>query len=106
MIWVADRFPLSPSGLRKLIDEGVAVYPASAIGSTIGLSGDKKTDAVPLLALAAMTGGVANVDNDDADIFIRKALDDGRISYTIGFYQPSEDEPSPPGKPANLPRKK
>lgn len=51
---------------------------------------------MPLLALAAMTGGVANVDNDDIDVFIRKALDDGRTSYTLGFYQPNEDLPAKP----------
>jgi hypothetical protein len=44
------------------------------------------------------------VDNDDLDIFIRKALDDGRISYTLGFYQSSQyqsndDKPSTPGQP-------
>ena len=104
LIWLADGFPLSPSGLRKLLDAGVAVYPGSANGSTIAVASEKRADAVPLLALAAMTGGVANVDNDDLDVFIRKALDDGRISYTLGFYQSSQsqskdDKPSTPGKP-------
>jgi VWFA-related protein len=100
LIWLADGFPLSAPGLRKLIDAGVAVYPGAAKGSTIGLSGEKRADAVPLLALAAMTGGVANIDNDDTDIFIRKALNDGRISYTLGFYQssPSDDKPPKPNQ--------
>jgi VWFA-related protein len=92
LIWLADGFPLSPSGLRKLLDAGVAVYPGSALGSTIALASEKKDAAIPLLALAAMTGGVANVDNDDLDIFIRKALDDGRISYTLGFYQSNQNQ--------------
>ena len=93
--------PLSPSGLRKLIDAGVAVYPGAAKGSTIAVAGEKNADAVPQLALAAMTGGLANIDNDETDIFIRKALNDGRISYTLGFYQssPSDDQPPSPNQP-------
>ncbi len=99
LIWLADGFPLSAPGLRKLIDAGVAVYPGAAKGSAIALSGEKRADAVPLLALAAMTGGVAKTDDDDMDIFIRKALDDGRISYTLGFYQSNDDKPATPNQP-------
>lgn len=47
-----------------------------------------------------MTGGVANVDDDNLDVFIRKAVDDDRVSYTLGFYQSSEDTPSASGRPA------
>jgi VWFA-related protein len=102
LIWLADGFPLSAPGLRKLIDAGVAVYPGAAKGSTIAVASEKRADAVPLLALAAMTGGIANIDNDATDLFIRKALNDGRISYTLGFYQssPSNDgTPSTPNQP-------
>jgi VWFA-related protein len=101
LIWIADGFPLSPSGLRKLIDAGVAVYPANSRGSTIAVASEKSADAIPLLALAAMTGGLAAADDDDLDRFIRRALNDGRISYTLGFYQssPSDDKPPTPNQP-------
>ncbi len=44
------------------------------------------------------------MDNDDLAVFIRKALGDGRIGYTLGFYQSSQypsndDKPSTLGQP-------
>jgi hypothetical protein len=45
-------------------------------------------------AIASFTGGVAYYGRNDLDVAMREALDDGRISYTLGFYQPGDD-PSP-----------
>jgi VWFA-related protein len=91
LIWLAANFHVGREALRKLIDAGVAVYPVDAIGSTIGLESDKKAHNAPLLALAAITGGVAYFDRDDLDVAVREALDDGRFGYTLGFYQTGED---------------
>jgi len=91
LIWLTTTFRLKPSNLQKLINANVAVYPVDTIGSTIGLPRDKEIHAAPIRALAAMTGGVAYVDRDDLDVAIREALNDGRISYTLGFYRPDQD---------------
>jgi VWFA-related protein len=94
LIWLAAQFPLSPSTLQRLINAGVAIYPVDAVGSTIALAADKADHSAALRALAAMTGGVAYFDRDDLDVAVREALDDGRVSYTLGFY-PSGDVSKP-----------
>ena len=90
LIWLTTMFRLKPSNLQKLINANVAIYPVDTIGSTIGLPRDKELHAAPIRALAAMTGGVAYVDRDDLDVAIGEALNDGHISYTLGFYRPDE----------------
>jgi VWFA-related protein len=91
LIWLATNFQISPPALRKLIDAGVAVYPVDAIGSMIATAAEKEARSAPLRALAAITGGVAYFDRDDLDVAVRDALDDGRVSYTLGFYQTGDD---------------
>jgi VWFA-related protein len=90
LIWLAQKFPLSPAALQRLLNAGVAIYPVDAIGSTIALAGEKEAHAAPIRALARMTGGVAYVDRDDVDVAIRESLEDGHISYTLGFYASDE----------------
>src|SRR5678815_3732603 len=41
--------------------------------------------------IAAQTGGRAFYSRNDLDIAMREAMDDGRISYTLGFYQPGDE---------------
>jgi len=36
--------------------------------------------------IAALTGGVASYLRNDIHVAIREAIDDGRVSYTLGFY--------------------
>jgi VWFA-related protein len=91
MIWLTSRFHLGTVGLTKLLNAGVSVYPVDTAGSTIALESDKKAHAAGLLAIAAITGGVAYVDRDDLDVAIRESLADGRVSYTLGFYRPDQD---------------
>jgi VWFA-related protein len=95
LIWLTTTFHLSPSNLRKLINAGVAIYPVDTQGSTIALAADKAARAATLGAIAAQTGGVAFVDRDDLDVGIRGALEDGRISYTLGYYRPDRDNNKP-----------
>jgi VWFA-related protein len=90
LIWIAQKFPLSPAALQRLLNAGVAIYPVDAIGSTIALASEKEAHAAPIRALARMTGGVDYVDRDDVDVAIRESLEDGHISYTLGFYASDE----------------
>ena len=94
LIWIAQKFPLSPNALQRLVNAGVAIYPVDAIGSTIAVAGEKEAHAAPIRALARMTGGVAYVDRDDLDVAIRESLEDGHISYTLGFYTTDEQSGS------------
>jgi VWFA-related protein len=95
LIWIAQKFPLSPAALQRLMNAGVAIYPIDAIGSTIALESEKVAHAGPIRALARVTGGVAYVDRDDLDVAIRESLEDGRISYTLGFYEAGDSPPGP-----------
>ncbi|HEY6345045.1 MAG TPA: VWA domain-containing protein [Bryobacteraceae bacterium] len=91
LIWLTTTFRLKPSNLQRLINANVAIYPVDTIGSTIGLAAYKEARYAPIRALAAITGGKAYLDRDDLDVAIGDALNDGRISYTLGFYRPEAD---------------
>ena len=91
LIWVTSMFRVSPANVKRLVDANVAIYPVDAIGSMIGTPEAKRDRYAPLIALAAMTGGLAVYDRDDFDAGIRNALSDGRTSYALGFYPPAED---------------
>ncbi len=91
LIWLATNFQISRAALRKLIDAGVAVYPVDAIGSTVAIASVKEARSAPLRALAAITGGIAFIDRNDLDAAVREALDDGRVSYTLGIYQTGDE---------------
>src|ERR1035441_6631543 len=45
--------------------------------------------------IAALTGGVASYLRNDIDVAIREAIDDGRVSYTLGFYPSGGDRAVP-----------
>ena len=87
LIWLATSFRVKPANLQKILNANVAVYPVDLVGSTIGLEADKRMHEAPIRALAAMTGGKAYIDRDDLDVAIAEALNDGRFSYTLGFYR-------------------
>ncbi len=91
LIWIAWQFPFSPAAVQKLKNADIALYPVDAHGSVIGMKSEKSDVTSPLRALAAATGGVAYFDRDDLDVVIRDALEDGRVSYTLGFYPPGDD---------------
>lgn len=92
LLWLTTTFAVTGANLQRLVNADVAIYPVDTLGSMIGLAADKEARYAPLRAMAAMTGGVAYYDRDDLDAAIHEALNDGRISYTIGFYQPDEDD--------------
>jgi VWFA-related protein len=91
LIWLTSTFRVKPSNLQMLLNANVAVYPVDTVGSTIGLAIEKQPRYAPINALAAITGGKAYVDRDDLDVAIGDALNDGRFSYTLGFYRPEQD---------------
>jgi VWFA-related protein len=93
LIWLSDRFAIGPQALRKLTAAGVSIYPVDVDGVPCG------GDWCPPLSrptsqmdrIAALTGGVAYHGRNDIDVAIRAALDDGRVSYTLGFYRNDDD---------------
>jgi VWFA-related protein len=101
LIWVTSVFHLSPANVKRLVDANVAIYPVDAIGSMIGPPSAKKERYAPLIALAAMTGGLAIYDRDDFDAGIREALSDNRTSYELGFYPSPNDGASDDNAPVH-----
>jgi VWFA-related protein len=88
LIWMAGQFPVSPAALQKLKNAGVAIYPVDVHASMKTVQEcDKSGGYQALRALAATTGGVAFYCRQDLDAAIGEAMEDGRVSYTLGFYQ-------------------
>ncbi len=92
LIWLAGVFQISPTALQKFTNAGVAIYPVDVHASTHTPGECDKADVYKALqALAATTGGRAYYCRHDLDAAIGEAMDDGRGSYTLGFY-PSRDD--------------
>lgn len=94
LIWLTTAFHLSPSNLRKLINAGVTIYPVDTLGSTIALKTFKDERAAQMAQFAAATGGKYYTDRDDLDVAIEDAMNDGRVSYLLGFYRPDQSQAS------------
>ena len=87
LIWLTDKFAIGPRAIQKLNAAGVSIYPVDVDGVCTRCArsiGDP-------YKIAALTGGVAYTRRNDLEIAIREAMDDGRVSYTLGFY-PSRDD--------------
>jgi VWFA-related protein len=83
-------YPVDPGGVRT-----DRMYRASNNGRPSGgrfiTAGEKAAPQIATIrAIAKQTGGIAYVNNAIARN-IREAVDDGRITYTIGFY-PTQDQ--------------
>lgn len=109
LIWLSDAFPLIINGsvipganqlevvyyqnlerlLAKLNRADVAVYPVDARG----LSATTRSYTGTMLQLAERTGGTAFFDRNDLDEGVRLALEDMRLSYTLGFHVPAGAAP-------------
>jgi VWFA-related protein len=68
LIWMANQFPITPSQLQRLTNAGVAIYQVNE-------------------------AGVKAHARNDLDAVVLEAIEDGRASYTLGFYQPAPDSP-------------
>jgi len=91
LIWLANKFPIGPQALQHLNRAGVSIYPVD-IDGVCRLCPERPKQLMD--RIAALTGGVAFYSRNDVDVAIREAMDDGRVSYTLGFY-PSGDDGSP-----------
>jgi VWFA-related protein len=113
LVWISGGFPLSmgaaiPLGVRddgqdftaalsaiakNLGDANVAVYPVDARGLWAPRGGrayaSPNMDAMVLIANG--TGGKPFYNTNDIASSIRKAVDDSRVSYVLGYY-PSNDK--------------
>ncbi len=95
LLWLTSTFRLAPVNMQKLINAAAAIYPVDTLGSMIAMASAKKARAAMLNAIAAPSGGIFYFDRDDLDVAIRGALNDGLISYTLGFYQTDDDKRTP-----------
>ena len=81
--------------LRRLNNADIAVYPVDARGLVSdpeqGASRRLAVNLVGMKEIAARTGGRAYYSGNDLDHAIRSALDDSKISYTLGYY-PTNDK--------------
>ena len=85
LIFMANRFPVSARSLQKLSSAGIAIYPVDEAGVK------SRANRQQMLAMAAMTGGVAYFGRNDVDIAVREAIEDGRAGYTLGYYRAEDD---------------
>jgi len=113
LVWISGGFPLSMGGAiplsgreerldfsaalsgtaKQLGDADVAVYPVDARGLWAPRGGrayaSPNMDAMVLIANA--TGGRPFYNTNDIASSIRKAVDDSRVSYVLGYY-PTNDK--------------
>ncbi|SPE41753.1 hypothetical protein SBA3_4580013 [Candidatus Sulfopaludibacter sp. SbA3] len=109
LIWLSDAFPLVINGgvirganalevvyyqnlehlLAKLNRADVAVHGVDARG----LSATTRSYAGTMVQMAERTGGTVFHDRNDLDTGIRLALEDMRVSYTLGFHVPAGAAP-------------
>ncbi|HEY1756638.1 MAG TPA: VWA domain-containing protein [Bryobacteraceae bacterium] len=89
LIWLANKFSISPRALQSLVRAGISIYPVD-IDGVCRLCPERPKDAMK--AIAEITGGVAYYGRNDIDVAIREAMDDGRVSYTLGFYQSGDSQ--------------
>jgi VWFA-related protein len=93
--------PEMDSAARALNESGIAVYPVDARGLlppvNFSVSARRAPPKMPTLAqananidtmlqLANRTGGRAAFNTNDLSRAIRRAVDDGRVTYTLGYY--------------------
>jgi hypothetical protein len=116
LIWISSGFPLTVfnrpgyrrgfaaqeinRATRSLNDANVAVYAVDARG-LIATFGTQGTVTVPTLSMvqanqdilqsaSELTGGRAFVNTNDIKGAIRRAIDDARMTYVLGYY-PTDD---------------
>ncbi len=88
LLWLSTRFVIGPRAWQKLNAASVAIYPVD-VGGVCRVCPPRPTALMD--AIAAQTGGVAYYLRNDLDVAMREAMDDGRVSYTLGFYQSGDD---------------
>lgn len=89
MIWLANKFPIAPRALQNLNRAGVSIYPVD-IDGVCRLCPPRPR--VQMDMIAAATGGVPYYGRNDLSKAMLEAMDDGNVSYTLGFYPSTEDD--------------
>jgi VWFA-related protein len=87
VIWLANRFAADPRRLARLARANVAIYPVDPAGVKSPSERRRQMDCI-----AQMSGGLAFYGRNDLHVAIREAIDDGRVSYTLGYYRQTEDK--------------
>jgi VWFA-related protein len=100
--------PEMDAAVRALNNSGVAVYPVDARGLMVQPGFDASSRGSPRIPpappklgplipnldsmqeLADRTGGIASYNSNDLTRAIRRAIDDSRVTYTIGYYSSDE----------------
>jgi VWFA-related protein len=99
LIWLTAGFPWTVGGIDyvprvesvigKLNRSDVALYTVNVCGLSTTACGYRG----PMLELSDRTGGTVFVDRNDPDEGMRLALEDMRVSYTLGFNVPEGATP-------------
>ena len=85
LMMLSTRFFISAKAAQKLAQANVAIYPIDLNGVKGGSKGDPEM-------LAAMTGGIAFNKRNDLDVAMHEAIEDGRVSYMLGYYRPGDGD--------------
>ncbi len=93
LIWLANKFPIGPKALESLRRAGVSIYPVD-IDGVCRLCPERPREQME--GIAASTGGVAYYSRNDIATAMLEAIDDGKVSYTLGFYPAGEDDGAAP----------
>jgi hypothetical protein len=88
LIWLSRRFVANPRALGKFNAANVAIYPVDVDGVCRLCPPPPKDQ---MRAIAGATGGIPYFERNDLDLAMREAIDDGRVSYTLGFYESGAD---------------
>jgi len=95
LIWLSNHFAIGAQTLRKFSGANVAIYPVHLGGVAISCESCTEANKASMDGIAAATGGIAYRNRNDIDVAIREAMEDGRVSYTLGFYQSGDDKAAP-----------
>jgi VWFA-related protein len=92
LIWVTADPPLAGEALGRLLSRAnLAIYPVDARGLVTSFTPRYQPAGQDTLRqFADATGGRAFVNNNDLATAVRSAVDDGNVSYTLGFYVDDE----------------
>ncbi len=93
LIWLANKFPIGPKALESLRRAGISIYPVD-IDGVCRLCPPRPREQMD--GIAASTGGVAYYGRNDIGNAMLEAMDDGKVSYTLGFYPAGVDDGAAP----------
>ena len=89
LVWVSSDFPISVEWAARALNQAdMAIYPVDPCG-LVPLYSDLcpvPPEFETMNGLADRTGGRASYNNNDVQGSVRTAIDDGRISYVLGYY--------------------